>query len=73
MSLHLASNRYFKTMSVSFASLNKAKTCVCFYISQILWGKKLNYLKFLILIFRWFIESIYIYSFSQHFPQKVWQ
>lgn len=36
-------------------------------------GKKLNYLKFLILIFRGFIESIYIYSFSQHFLQKVWQ
>lgn len=60
-------------MPVSFASLNKAKTCVCFIFYKYYGEKKLNYLKFLILIFRGFIESVYIYSFSQHFPQKVWQ
>lgn len=70
MSLHLASNRYFKTMPV----LTRQKRVCVFYISQILWEKKIKLSKvFDLNFFRGFIESIYIYSFSQHFPQKVWQ
>lgn len=71
MSLHLAD--ILKPCQFHLQVLTRQKR-VCVFIFHKYYGeKKLNYLKFLILNFREFIESIFIYSFSQHFPQKVWQ